>query len=271
MTCNFREKECIKESYNLFNNYYTEESTGPEIAQETTEDPSDAPGSPKSDADEDQEDDIATQLANEIKASKADARKSRFQAVDTQTTNCIFIDAKIDDPVGLGVKIVRDIASTKVAKTRFLLRLLPIEIVCRANLVDIMATAERLFDKHFLGGEPKTYAIMFNRRYNNEVKRDNVIKELAEIIQAKNGKNKVDLKAPQFSVIVEVIKGFCCMGVVPDYLELKKYNLVELCATAPPKSNVEAKTELDVVKPAPVLEVPEEKKEDETVAPSPTE
>lgn len=230
VTCNFREKECIKESYNLFNNYYDE----PE-----------KPASPKSDGEEEEQDDIATQLANEIKASKADARKCRFQALDTQTANCIFIEANIEDPLGLGVKIVRDIASSKVAKTRFLLRLLPVEIVCRANLVDMMNVAESLFDKHFLGA-PKTYAIMFNRRYNNDINRDSVIKEFAEIIQAKNGKNRVDLKSPEFSVIVEVIKGFCCLSVVPDYLALKKYNLVELCAASSNKPELEPSTTTNV-------------------------
>lgn len=223
VTCNFREKECIKESYNLLNNYYSSTAADAEGQPEQH-----TPGSPKSD--EEDQDDIATQLANEIQASKAEAKKNRFQVVDTQTANCIFIDAKIDDPLSLGVRIVRDIAETRVAKTRFLLRLLPIEIVCRANLVDIMSAAESLFDKHFLR-DPKTYSIMFNRRYNNEVKREDVIKELADIIQAKNAKNKVDLKNAQVSVIVEVIKGFCCLSVVPDYLAMKKYNLVELGAS----------------------------------------
>lgn len=213
----------------MLNNYYadTEEAEAEQPVR---------PANAGSDEDEEEEeqDDIATQLANEIKASKVEAKKSRFQVVDTQTTNCVFIDAKIEDPLSLGVKIVRDIASTKVAKTRFLLRLLPVEIVCRANLTDMLSSAERLFDKHFLGPEPKSYAIMFNRRYNNDIKRDEVIKEFAEIIQAKNHKHKVDLKTADVSVIVEVMKGFCCLSVVPEYLALKKYNLVELCANTNP-------------------------------------
>lgn len=96
----------------------------------------------------------------------------------------------------------------------------------------MMAAVESLFDKHFLA-EPKTFAIIFNRRYNNSIKRDDVIREFADIIQAKNAKNKVDLSTPQLSVIVEIIKGFCCLSVLPDYYALKKYNVVELCAANP--------------------------------------
>lgn len=218
VTCNFKEKECIKESYNLFNSYLTDEAVVAEPDEEKAPVTSDA-----------DEDDISTQLAKEIKASKAAVRERIFQAVDTQTANCIFIEAKIEDPLAMAVKIVRDIAETKVARTRFLLRLIPVEIVCKANIVDIMTQAAQIFDKHFLT-EPKSYAIIFNRRYNNDIKRDHVIKELADIIQAKNLHNKVDLKNPQLAVIVEVIKGFCCLSVLPDYYLLKKYNLVELCA-----------------------------------------
>lgn len=227
VTCNFREKECIKESYNLLNSYNVQSDDDVEQCQP-------APGVDVGSSDEGEEqEDISELLANEIKASKAQSKKGLFQAVDTQTTNCIFIDARVKDPLDLGVRIVRDVAKSQVAKTRFLLRLLPVEIVSKANLADMLSAAEKLFDKHFLN-EPKSYSIMFNRRYNNDIKRDEVIKEFAEIIQAKNIRNKVDLKNPQVSVIVEVIKGFCCLSVLPDYLALKKYNLVELAATKNP-------------------------------------
>lgn len=126
VTCNFREKECIRESYNLLNSFHNDpESDG---VQESA-----PPKSPASDAEE--EADISTQLANEIQASKAVAKRRVFQAVNTETANCIFIDTTIDDPLELGVRIVREVAETRMASTRFLLRLIPVEVVCRANLV----------------------------------------------------------------------------------------------------------------------------------------
>lgn len=94
---------------------------------------------------------------------------------------------------------------------------------------DILDSAGKLFDQYFLK-EPTEYSIIFNRRYNNEINRDEVIKELADLISLKNNANKVNLKFPKFSVIVEVIKGLCCLAVLPNYLEWKKYNVSELCA-----------------------------------------
>lgn len=201
----------------MLNSYYEEAGEEPSSSEEVL-----------------QKEDISSVLESElIAAKKARTEKRLFQALDTQTTNCVFIKASIEDPVQLGVSIVTDIATEKVQKTKFLLRLIPVEIVCRARLTEIMEAAEPLFDKHFLK-EPKTFSIVFNHRYNNDVKRDDVIRELAEIVHAKNSNNKVDLKMPQVSVIVEVIKGFCCMSVLPKYVAYKKYNLVELCTAAAP-------------------------------------
>jgi tRNA acetyltransferase TAN1 len=42
--------------------------------------------------------------------------------------------------------------------------------------------------------------------------------------------NRADLKHPQLAVIVEVIRNMCCLSVLPEYFELRKYNLLELCA-----------------------------------------
>lgn len=58
--------------------------------------------------------------------------------------------------------------------------------------------------------------------------RDEIIKQLAELVHLKNMGNKVNLKTPEKTIIVEVLKGMCLMSVVPDYNKLKKFNLHEL-------------------------------------------
>lgn len=108
-----------------------------------------------------------------------------------------------------------------------MLRLIPVEAVCKANLKDILTAAGTLFDKYFLKGG-KTFSIIYNKRYNNSIKRDEIIKELAELVALKNCNNKVNLKEPELSVIVEVIKGLCCLSVVEEYIQFKKYNLIEI-------------------------------------------
>lgn len=224
-TCNFNEKDCVRECYNILNQY-ADELYGEESFEELK-----ANDQVQEDAKSEQpeSDDIADALQKQIDATqqKAKQTKRRFQVVDTGATNCVFIKTTLADPTAMTKHIVKDIAETKKQKTRYLLRLLPVEIVCKANNKDIVDSAGQLCDKYFLN-EPTTFSIVFNKRFNNDISRDTLIKELADIIHAKNVKHKVDLKYAKKSLIVEVIKGLCCLAVAEDYMGMKKYNLVEL-------------------------------------------
>ncbi|XP_075164026.1 THUMP domain-containing protein 1 homolog [Haematobia irritans] len=228
-TCNFNEKDCVRECYNILNQY-ADEIYGPEDLEVTT-------NQDVKDKNQDDEisggktsDDISDELQKQIDATQQKSKspsKRRFQVVDTGATNCVFIKTTLEDPKELVSRIVRDIANTRKQKTRHLLRLVPVEAVCKANNKDIVDSAGLLCDKYFLD-EPTTFSIVFNKRFNNDISRDGLIKELADIIHAKNVKHKVDLKYAKKSLIVEVIKGLCCIAVADDYMALKKYNLVEL-------------------------------------------
>lgn len=154
-----------------------------------------------------------------------------FQSVDTGANGVVFIKSQIDEFYELGEKIIRDLFTTQQKKTKFTNRMLPIMRTCRAKLDDIINTSGELFDQHFLK-EPCTFAINFNKRLNNDIQRDDVIKELAALVSQKNMRNKVNLKEPKKTILVEVIKGLCCITVVTDYILLKKYNLNELTSKA---------------------------------------
>lgn len=133
--------------------------------------------------------------------------------------------------------LVSEIACTKKSVSRFLLRFIPVEIVTKANLEDIKTAAGKLFDKHFLNCPPKSFSIVINKRYNNSIKRDDIINELAGIVNFKNVHHKVDLKNAECSVIVEILKGICCISVLPNYLKWRKYNISELLLERPVKKD----------------------------------
>lgn len=244
-TCNFREKDCVRECYNLLNEYANLDEKNTEtdetiLHQVKIDD--------ASESDDIEEEDISTQLENEIKTITASSKldRTRFQQIETKTPNCVFIKTTVADPIDLGVKIVRDIAATKKQKTRILLRFIPVEVVCKASVEDIKNAAGKLFDKYFLNVEPKTFSIVVNKRYNNSVDRMAIIRELADIVAFKNVQHKVDLKNAELSVVVEIIKGLCCLTVLPDYNELKKFNLVELGIAKEDKPKIDAETKVKV-------------------------
>jgi len=236
-TCNFREKDCQRESYNILNTYSDQLYGNVE----------DCASSPKTNDEDEEEDDISKELQNEIDSIKASNKKkqNRFQHVDTETSNLVFIKTTIADPVELGSYIMNQIASTKKSVSRFLLRFVPVEVVCKANIEDIKTAAGKLFDKHFLNCTPKTYSIVINKRYNNIIQRDDIINELASLVNFKNIQHKVDLKNAEYSVIVEILKGICCLSVLPNYLKWKKYNISELLLDKPEKKTSDATKKAD--------------------------
>lgn len=159
-TCNFREKECVRECYNLLHEYADQKPSDianvelqktDAIAGEKSKDDLNDSGAiahggddDDDDEEEEEEEDIASQLEKEIKSATQGqkANRNRFQQVETKVPNFIFIKTT-DDPIELGVRIIRDIA-TKTRKTRFLLRFLPVDIVCRSNVEAIKNAAGKI-------------------------------------------------------------------------------------------------------------------------------
>ncbi|CAG9821610.1 unnamed protein product [Phaedon cochleariae] len=223
-SCNNREKDCIKEAYNLLNKYadllYPQQDTKESCSEETMEETS-------------IEDELEKELS-ELKATKRD--KNRFQVVESGAKNILFIRTTIEDPVKLAHTIVQDLESSKNQQTRFLIRLVPIEITCKAYLNDIKTAMVPIAERYFKDAK-KTFSVIFNHRNNNSFNRDEVIKLVADLIFETNGESKVDLKGAELSIIIEVIKGIVLIGVVPDFIKYKKYNLLSICGNDQELSN----------------------------------
>ncbi|XP_011703918.1 PREDICTED: THUMP domain-containing protein 1 homolog [Wasmannia auropunctata] len=244
-TCNFHERGCVTDAYRLLNLFADEKSDmNKEFGTSSTSNTFTKKETDKS-LEDDEDEDISTALEKEINELRTEREmplpSRKFQVVDTGVKNMIFITSTLPNPLELVTKIVSKLDATKEQCTRYLLRLLPIEVVCKAYMDNIKTKASELFEKYF-AQEPKTFSIVFNRRSNNSIKRDEIIEDLAEIILKKNPGNKADLKNPDIAVIVEVIRGICLLSIAPNYYKFKKYNLLEICNStknkATPKEEV---------------------------------
>lgn len=211
-SCNNREKECIRESYNLLNKYHDilHPSSTNDAAKVELE--------------------VEDELESEIKQlqSTNSQKKRLFQALESGAKNFLFVKTTAEDPVELAEAICKDLSQTKSEQTRNLLRLVPIETVCKATVADIREQIGPLLDKHFVD-TPQTFSVFFNHRNNNSISKDEVIDAVAKMVSERNGENKVDLKEAKTTVVVEIIKGFALLSVVPNFIQFKKYNLHSIC------------------------------------------
>ncbi|XP_075225029.1 THUMP domain-containing protein 1 homolog [Lycorma delicatula] len=215
-TCNAKEKECIREAYNILNDYADKL-----YGEEQFDDDKDEA------VDETEIEDELKKEVESLKTTNKNIKERRFQVIDSGANNCIFIKTTLPEPIELVNSVTNDVYKTHKQISRYVMRLLPIEITCKAYLDDIKKECEKLFEKHFKC-EPTTYGIAYNKRYNDNLLRSEVIESLARLIQDRNILHKVDLRQAKKTVIVEIIKNICCISVIPDYYQLKKYNLAEL-------------------------------------------
>ena len=218
LTCNNREKEAVREAYNLLNQY-ADTLFGPERKTEEKEDVLDC-------------DDIDSALDKEKESlqseAAADREERRFQQVESGANNCIFIKTSLDKPDQLVDNIVTDIIQSKTQKSRFILRLLPILGTCKAYEKNMEEMAENVLSSSLKTISGTTYSVLFKTRNNNQVKRDDVFRIIGSVMRSQTQPWTVELDDPDICIVVEIIRTVCCLGIVTDFYKKKKYNLVEL-------------------------------------------
>lgn len=198
VTYKLSEEECIQDSIQLLNDY-ADEMYGK----------------------------ISSDSADNIPVNKRTGagEQARFEFVNTELVNCLFIKTVLPDPKELALKIMYDAAQKKKVPSRHIVQLLPIEVVTNADLPSIIKAARKLFDKYFL--IPKTFAIMFNNRFDNNLEKRQVVLKLTKLVRAKNKHNKLNREHPELMVVVEALNGLCLLGVLPQFYDFKRYNLME--------------------------------------------
>ncbi|OWF46499.1 THUMP domain-containing protein 1-like [Mizuhopecten yessoensis] len=250
LTCNSHEKDAVREAYSLLNEY-ADQIYGPEeVSKEETDT---ADGGPEVSSEEDEEEeDIAAALQKEVKAIKTTISSSnrRFQSVQTKAHNCLFIKTSLDDPCHLAHTIFTDLAKTRIQKSRYALRFLPIAGTCKAYEKDVKELAEKLLVKEFQTpfGVGLKYSVVFKSRNNSNknLARTSAQTIIGQVIKTLNPLHSVNFDNPDVVVIVEVIGNVCCLGTARDFIKFRKYNLVEVVRS--PVETKDNKKDADVEK-----------------------
>jgi len=249
ITCNNREREAVKEAYNLFNEI-SDKLFGPEVFKGEG---ADEEGKEEKEEDDDEEEDIDAAFDKE-KTELAEMRKKtasgerRFQVVESGARNCIFIKTTLEEPHKLVSELIDRILETGVARARYILRLIPIVATCKAQEKNMEETLALILPPFFPSGSSNSYSVIFKTRNNGSVGREDVIKMVGNAVRNLDGESSVDLKSPDLAIIVEVVRAVCCIGVAHDYFGKRKYNLVELVRPEQETGALKMETSPDEIK-----------------------
>jgi len=224
LTCNNREKETVREAYNLLNQF-ADKIFGPEHMEKVAEEKE------QSDVeDEDIDAAFEKEKGELVEISDKNCKgERRFQVVESGARNCVFIKTSLDDPRKIVTDIIDDILATEAARARYILRMVPILGTCKAHEKNIEELAKTVLASTFPEGSTNSYSILFKTRNNGSLGREEIIKMIGTVIRELPGTTSVDLKCPDVAIIVEIIRNVCCIGTATEYFgRRKKYNLVEL-------------------------------------------
>ncbi|XVF04787.1 hypothetical protein REPUB_Repub05bG0115400 [Reevesia pubescens] len=160
-----------------------------------------------------------------------DKSKRRFLNLDSGCNGLVFVQMRKREgdpgPKDIVQHMMTSAASTRKHMSRFILRILPVEVACYASEEEITRAMKPLIARYFPveTQNPKKFAVLYEARANSGIERMKIIDSVAKSIPAPH---KVDLSNPDMTIVVEIVKTVCLIGVVEKYKELAKYNLRQL-------------------------------------------
>ncbi|KAK8928269.1 hypothetical protein KSP39_PZI017588 [Platanthera zijinensis] len=161
-----------------------------------------------------------------------DRKKRHFVSLDSGCNGCIFVQMhkKLGDPSPSAIAhhMISYAASTKKHMSRFILRVVPVEVTCYASEEEVSKSIKPLIEHYFPVDTPLKvilFAVLYEARSNTGIERMTIINAVAKSVPQPH---KVDLKTPDKTIIVQIAKTICMVGVVERYKELSKYNLRQL-------------------------------------------
>ncbi|KNA22616.1 hypothetical protein SOVF_031070 [Spinacia oleracea] len=160
-----------------------------------------------------------------------DKSKRRFSKIDTGCNGVVIVQMRKRDgdpsPGEIGQHLMESASRTKKHMSRFLLRVLPVEVSCYSSEEEISRAIKPLIEQYFPvnSGTPVKFAVQYDARANSGIERMKIIDAVAKSVPEPH---KVDLKNPDKTIIVQIVKTVCLIGVVEKYKELSKFNLRQL-------------------------------------------
>ncbi|KAF8403722.1 hypothetical protein HHK36_011826 [Tetracentron sinense] len=165
-----------------------------------------------------------------------DRNKRRFVSLDSGCNGVVFVQMHKRDgdpgPKAIVQHMITSAASTRKHMSRFILRVLPVEVTCYASEEEISKAIKPLIAQYFPAEAqtPQKFAVLYEARANTGVERMMIINSVAKSVP---GPHKVDLNNPDKTIVVQIVKTLCLIGVVEKYKELSKYNLRQLTSPKP--------------------------------------
>lgn len=166
-------------------------------------------------------------LEAEILAMKKESNNGssgRFQPLDTGVKGYVLI--KLLDPkmnaIALVKSILEQVHRTKESVSRYIIRLLPLEMIAASTVDNIEKQVKVLLEKRLEGFKnSNTFGIALKQR-QIKLEKDDIIAKCAALFPKEY---KVNLSNPDVTLLIEVFCTSFGISLLSDYGAMKKYNV----------------------------------------------
>ncbi|KAJ8908064.1 hypothetical protein NDN08_008161 [Rhodosorus marinus] len=162
-----------------------------------------------------------------------------FSRSDVGVHGTIFIKFERDDldPAKVVTELLDDVRETGLSRSRYAVRFIPVHDSCYAKPAEAAAMCEKLAKEKLPpakedaeDSEKPTFAIVFRKSNSSMAHREDYIKQVADVMPKGY---KVNLKNPDWVLVLEVMKATCCAALLKRYYELGKFNIQTVCERSP--------------------------------------
>jgi len=172
----------------------------------------------------------------------------------TETVKQIIMDIQNDDLT----------TTANIPSSRFVIRMIPIQVTCFSAIKEVIDTARMLLQTKLIPigianaaakkPQPK-FKIEFKRRNCSNMKRESIISAIADLVTelsteaTKSEKEEeavvkplftVDLKNPDYTILIEICHTLCGMSIVPNPKAFTNFNLIAIQEKAKSESETKA-------------------------------
>lgn len=132
-----------------------------------------------------------------------DRKKRHFVSLDSGCNGCIFVQMhkRLGDPSPSAIAhhMITSAAATKKHMSRFILRVVPVEVTCYASEEEVSKSIKPLIEHFFPVDTPLKFAVLYEARSNTGIDRMTIINAVAKSVPQPH---KVDLKTPDRKSVV---------------------------------------------------------------------
>ena len=167
--------------------------------------------------------DLPIEEALKMEVAKIKDRRGKiFLAINLRQVPCmVFISSQHPLPP---TKILEEIEALNLPHTKYIQRIIPVNVTCYANIKDIQSSIKDLLDEYFnnnMDGRKPAYSIIIEQRMNSSLVKSVVIQLIGELVGTRG---IVDLKHPKLVIMVQILKNVAGLSIIRNYYERNKLN-----------------------------------------------